>query len=76
MTNKQFLTPLVLAMAFLMPSLGQAWSFIEPQDRLSKSDTACWQVMTVQDQTCVGDDCPQEGGTELPPETEEEPDCE
>ncbi len=76
MINKQQLIPLVLAMAFMMPSLGQAWSFIAPQDTLNKSTDSCWQIVTVQDQTCVGDDCPESGSTEMPPAEDEEPDCE
>ena len=76
MINKQFLTLLVLVSAFFIPSLGQAWSFIETEDSLSKSGSTCWQVIKVQDESCVGENCPDSASTELPPAEDEEPDCE
>lgn len=75
MLNKLFLIPMI-ASIFLMPSLSQAWSFTGSQPMLHKDAGSCWQIIKVQDQSCVGDNCPESGRTELPPEEEEEPDCE
>ena len=74
MITKRFLISLLLGTAFLVPSLGQAWSFIDAGDSLNKSTSSCWQIVKVQDQTCVGEDCPE--SAELPPAEDEEPDCE
>lgn len=84
MNTRRFMMTVLLAAAFVVPSLAQAWSFIETENNLSKSAAACWQITRVQDTACVGDDCPpcegencpETGAIELPSEAEEEPDCE
>ena len=58
MNTRRFMMTVLLAAAFVVPSLAQAWSFVESENSLNKSTASCWQIIRVQDQTCVGDDCP------------------
>ena len=76
MINRRFIITVLLTAAFVMPSLGHAWSFIDQDDTLKKSNDSCWTITTVQSQECEGEDCPESGAIELPSEAEEEPDCE